>query len=517
MFAVGILMSLVTFAVVIFCVIVAVRFGIQWVISDQLPLLKKQYGSDEQDIDELAKQGKKSRASWGKNITTSPITRLILIAVICLAAIIPLSLLKEFTQERGKYAGYALLRVSGSWGSDQLMRGPAIWIPYEQLETINEKVIGDDGIEQTRTKSIWQKHYRAFLPDVLDIATKMESQNRYSGIYPVPVYTADIQLKGKMPKLSFDDLRQDQIKVDWASAVLVTSVSDNIGLKEAGNLSIGEQTSEANSGLSEVVRTSDSRGFHYGFLADECSQISCEFSYNLKLNGTDSLKFAPMGKQTNLTITSPWPHPSFLGQGLPDKKDISEQGFNAYWQISNLVRSYSQVIKDAELRQFNEYTIGVGLVQPVNPYSMTLRAVKYGLFVIGVTLIGMFVFEQSIQRNLHIVQYLVVTAALSLFYLTLLSLSEHLGFNGAWIAASIVIITMVSIYIGLALKSSKYAIGLAAFMAGVYTVMYALLRLEDYALLVGTVILLIIMVIVMNITRKLTDQKPPTELTPPHL
>ncbi|MFV0321210.1 MAG: cell envelope integrity protein CreD [Alphaproteobacteria bacterium] len=520
MIVVGIFAFLAILALCAIGIAIAVRFGVQWAISAQLPIIKKYLATpdttilneslpDGSELSETTEIDDNIKSFRFENVTSHPLVRLIFMGIICLAAMVPLTILDELIQDRSQYAEHATMRVAESWGNSQLVRGPAIWVPYQRLEVINDKIIDKDGNETFKTRNVWAKHYRLFLPNELNLTTDLQTQTRYSGIYPVPVYTAKITASGQLPKLSFDGLEEGQIKVDWSAAVLVTSVSDAIGLKGAAPLTIGNENTDANSGIPNVANSGSSKGFYYYFDAQNCAQTQCDFNFDFELNGVKSLGFSTTGKQTTIQTSSNWPHPSFVGNGLPDNKSINSQGFEAEWHVSNLVRSYPQIGDDyTGLDQFNEYTVSVDLVQPVNPYSMTIRAVKYGLLVIGMTLIGMFVFEQSINRQMHIVQYLIVVAALSLFYLTLLSLSEHIGFNNAWIAASAVIITMVCSYVGLVLKSKKYAFGLALFMAGVYTVMYALLRLEDYALLVGTVILLIIMIVVMNVTRKLNNKKP---------
>ncbi len=507
MFVIGIFITLAVIALVALAVALAVKFGVQWAILGNLPLIRSYMKGEEID-----KKKQKLFDDFNlKALFSTPLVRLIFIGIICLISLIPIDMLTEVSHDRSKNAEYAVERVAQSWGEKQNVRGPAIWLPYKELTTITETVKDENDNEITKEKQVWVEKNRMFLPDDLEITANIETQTRISGIYPVPVYTAQVNISGRFPQLGFKKSDGNIIpqQTDYMG-ILAIGVSDMKGLKKVGALSLNNAAGEkievgALSGLTGGAGSG--KGMHY-LIPKECAQSACTFSLDLELNGVQLIDFSTTGRETKLNINSDWPHPKFYGDGLPDEKEISDKGFKANWHVGHLVRSYPQIGDEhTGMKQFDEYKLGVNLMQPVNPYSMVLRSVKYALLLIGLTLIGMFVFEQAINKRLHIAQYLVTTGALSLFYLTLLSLSEHIGFLRAWITASLIIIAMVSIYVGSALKALKPAIGLAIFMGAVYTVMYALLRLEDYALLVGTGILLILMVVVMWVTRKLNQEK----------
>ncbi len=504
----GVLITIIVAVAAIVMVIIAVKFGVQWAISSQLPVIKKYMGHDpnesEEDkrsaIKEAQQQLKRFRF---KHVLSHPMFRLFFIGVICVLSIIPITILEDVISDRSYYASRAMERVSKSWGGTQLIRGPVVIVPYQELVTIQTNKKNDKGETVKGVEKVWRTKQRMFLPDTLELTADMKTQMRISGIYPVPVYATDLRIAGELPKLSFEDKSSSEVKVNWEAVTLSVGVSDSIGLKRVGLLNVMDSDFSANPGLPSAV-TDVKSGFYYQFNAKNCAKNNCSFGIDLTLHGTESFKVSSVGKLTGFNMTSDWPHPKFTGDGLPDEKQISDEGFEAQWQISNFVRSYPQVSDNINLHSFNEYTVGVELIQPVNPHSMSNRAVKYGLLVIGLTLIGMFVFEQVINKRLHVVQYFVVTSALSLFYLTLLSLSEHIGFLSAWVVASIVITLMVSGYVGMALKKIKQTSVLALFIIAIYTTVYALLRMQDYALLVGTIVLLIILSIVMMVTYKMS-------------
>ncbi len=500
---------LVVLIIMVIILLLAIKFGVQWAILGNLPFIKSYLKGENNE--KLEKSDESKQKIWTNlsfsNLLSSSFVRLLFIGIICLTALIPIEILTDLAYERSRSADYAVARVAKSWGEKQNVRGPAIWLPYKELTTYEEIKKDKNGNKMTTNKEVWTDKYRMFLPDDLEITADIKTQTRKSGIYPVPVYTANMNIKGRLPKLINENVTyKDNIRI------FTIGIKDTKGLKKVSSLWIkneaGEEKKiEALSGLTNIISKGRGKGLHY-LIPKICAQSSCDFSFDIELNGVQSIDFSTTGKETKLNINANWPHPKFYGQGLPDKKEITEQSFKANWHVGNLVRSYAQMSDSniASMKQFDEYILGVDLIQPVNPYSMVLRSVKYGLLLIGLTLIGMFVFEQIINKRLHIVQYLVTVGALSLFYLTLLSLSEHIGFLNSWIAASVIIILMVCSYVSAALKAVKPAIGLAVFMGAVYTIMYALLRLEDYALLVGTFILLIFMIIVMRVTRKLNHK-----------
>lgn len=508
MFVIGIFVALALMALAAFGVALAVKFGVQWAILGNLPLIKNYIKGENTENEEIHHKEKKRLEGFNlQNILSSPLVRLIFIAIICLASIIPLAILEDVSKDRSRYANYAVERVASSWGSEQAFRGAAVWIPYKERTIVADIKKDKDGNETQTEKEVWVEKNLMILPSELNIDTHIQTETRMSGIYPVPVYTANIKVSGYWPAM-IEVQDSDDKKYEAERAIVAVGITDMKGLKKVSELNMGEAKIEAMSGLREGA--GKGKGFHYMLpdILTQCGQKLCAFSFDMELNGVSGLNFSTTGKETYLHIKSNWAHPKFYGSGLPDEKQISDDGFEASWNVGNLVRSYPQIgANHIGMKQFDEYILGVELIQPVNPYSMVLRSVKYGLLVIGLTLIGMFIFEQAIKKELHIVQYLVTTGALSLFYLTLLSLSEHMGFLWAWIGASLIIIVMVCSYVGSALRAIKPAIGLAIFMGGVYMVMYALLRLEDYALLVGTAILLMAMIVVMRVTRKLNQRK----------
>ncbi len=434
--------------------------------------------------------------------------KLLIIGFICLISLIPLEILNDIINERSRYATSAMQEVSKSWGKAQTLSGPIVHVPYKQKRIVTETVEDKDSegkiIEKTITKEYWDQKNRVFLPDVLKVNVDQAIETRKRGIFEIPLYEAQFDIKGSLPLIDFSDKSEDIITIQWNLAEISFLVGDTVGIKHVDDLTINGENNIALSGFGSLVLPRGYGGFHFQKLDEQCQNIKCAFSIAGKLNGAGKFSFAPIARHNVLEISSSWPHPKFMGDGLPESHNITDQGFTATWKIGNLVRSYPQISNDISGVEFlNEYTVGFETITTVDHYSMAIRSAKYGILIVGLTLFALFIFEYGLGVRIHTVQYLVVSGALFLFYLMLLSLSEHTELVKSWAIAAGVISTMISVYISVIIRSLRYGFVLFSYLIGVYTVMYALLKLEDYALLIGTLILILVMIVIMFVTRKL--------------
>lgn len=222
----------------------------------------------------------------------------------------------------------------------------------------------------------------------------------------------------------------------------------------------------------------------------------------MNVAGSGSFNFAPFGEKTRVSMTSTWPHPSFQGDSLPDQHSITNEGFSADWDIPHLARNYPQAwMDDSEEVNVSEFIAGVSMFEPVSLYSQVTRAVKYGILFIGLTFLTLLIVELAINKRMHIVQYGLIGISLCLFFLVLLSLSEHIAFAKAYIAAAALTITMICVYTAAVLSSVARGAGVGVLLVSLYAVLYSLLKLEDYALLVGTALLVVVVMVLMIVTR----------------
>jgi len=227
-----------------------------------------------------------------------------------------------------------------------------------------------------------------------------------------------------------------------------------------------------------------------------------QFSIPIKINGSEYLSFEPVGKSTSVNIRSDWHSPSFEGAFLPDQREISANGFTAQWQVLDLNRPYPQQWKNTEVATFGNSGMAVRLIKPVDEYLKNTRSAKYAILVIGLTFMLYFFFEVLRKLFIHPFQYLLVGLALTIFYMLLLSLSEHVGFNNAYLISSFATIGLICGYSFSVLRLRRLVFQLFGLLVAIYGFIFVLLQLEDFALLAGSIGVFIALAAVMYGSRK---------------
>ncbi len=231
---------------------------------------------------------------------------------------------------------------------------------------------------------------------------------------------------------------------------------------------------------------------------------SYDFSFPLELNGSLGVFFAPLGRETNVSLASNWPSPSFQGNWLPTEFEVHAEGFNSNWAIASLGRNYPQkwTSQSNFTKEMEQSSFGVDLFVPVDVYRMSERSVKYASLFLLLTFLSLWMFEVLAQQPIHSLQYLLVGAAMCIFYLLILSISEHVGFVGTYVLASLAVAGLITAYCAAVLKSAGRALVVGTIVAALYAYLYILLNNEDYALLIGSAGLFLILALVMYLTRK---------------
>jgi inner membrane protein len=228
------------------------------------------------------------------------------------------------------------------------------------------------------------------------------------------------------------------------------------------------------------------------------------FSFDLKLRGSQNLSFVPLGRTTEVSIQSPWESPSFTGNFLPDWREINQDGFRARWKIFELNRNLPQSWIDTDLSaKMNDSAFGFDLLLPLDDYQKSMRSAKYAGMTIALTFLVFFLVEVLNKRKIHPFQYILVGLALCIFYVLLVSISEHSNFNFAYIISALGTISMISLYSLSVFKKRKLSIVLLVTLFGIYCFLYVTLQLSDYALLMGSFGLMLILGITMYFTRKI--------------
>jgi inner membrane protein len=341
------------------------------------------------------------------------------------------------------------------------------------------------------------------LPENLNISGSIAPEKRYRGIFEVIVYNSDISLDGDFSTLNIKDFDIEAKDLHLNNAFLSIGISDLRGIEEQIDLKWGENTKVFNPGTITTNIISSGINAPLNISVNSNGDILSEpFAFNVKLKGSEYLRFVPVGKITDVELKSDWSTPSFDGAFLPDHRTVSDSGFVANWNVLHLNRNYPQAWLNSEHR-VQESAFGVDLLLPVDNYKKSERSIKYAILFIGLTFLVFFFIEIINKKRVHPIQYILVGLALCLFYTLLLSISEHSSFNFAYLASSVLTIGLISAYTKTVLKSTS----LTGLMSGILTILYlfiyVIIQLEDYALLMGSIGLFIILALVMYFSRKI--------------
>ncbi len=454
--------------------------------------------------------------------------KLVILGFLVLASLLPLQSIRGLVLERQETSVAAEENIVSAWGGEQRIIGPVLVVPFT-VDFMNPNagpLDTETGITYAEDGEYSDNDRLFIMPDSLSIDTELHPQIRRRGIYETVLYTAETTISGAFAPQDLEAIRNaDRGNLLWNEARIEVYVFNRRGIINASDIdwngvSLPFQTGDSEN--SELVASIPPLEF-----AQTTQPLM--FSFRLKLKGSRSFGFTPLGGKTTATIRSPWPHPSFYGGFPPIETAVTSEGFEARWEISRFERELKWLWlgNDDTIEQirFRATITGalVGLVDPVDHYLKSERSVKYGvLFVILVSSV-LFVFEIVSGARLHPVQYGMVAAALCLFFLLLLSLSEAIGFGAGYLLAAGLTVALLSYYIAAVLRSLRRGAGLAGLLAVVYGYMYVILRSEDHALLLGTLLLFAALAGAMFVTRRFDwyavsgrlPGAPNTETSPP--
>ena len=421
----------------------------------------------------------------------------VMIGVIVLLLLVPLALLRGLVSERASLREQAYTRVAEGWGGNGVVGGPMLIVPMQR--TVVERVDDKDVTRVVRSDLY-------LLPARVDmkIDLQMEDEPRYVGIYAVPVYLADVQMAGEFDYAALRELASNpgpNVQYFWNRSRLLLPLSQVRSLREVRQATFAGQTVKLGPGRAAVYRGIET----HVDLSQLITTASTGFEFHTVIAGSRDLSMLPLGSTTTMQLHSNWPHPSFHGAFLPAEHSITPAGFAARWQVLELNRSFAQTFSEFDVNEatLTEASFGVGLYQAVDVYQRVERAVKYALLFIALTFLTFFAWEQITRNPLHPLQYLLIGLALSLFYLLLIALSEHISFVVAYVVAAASLAALIGVYVAGALRSSMRGSVAALAMSAVYGLLYALVLSEDYALLLGAIVLFVALAAVMLVTRRI--------------
>ena len=434
--------------------------------------------------------------TWIKNSVT---LKLITVTILMLLLLIPSSMIKSIISERENLNNEAIIEVSSKWAEGQEIQGPILTIPliYEDIK--------DDNIYQI-TK------YWHILPEELNITGIIEPETLRRGIYEIVVYKSDLSVSGVFElNKSVDQTKLKEIQYD--KAFLTIGISDLRGIEDQIHLEWNKQNLEAQPGskISQMIYSGVTINLpDIEMLIDK----TVEFNFKMNLQGSQYMSLIPLGNTTNVNISSNWQSPSFNGNFLPDDREVTNEGFTANWKILQLNRNFPQTwIGSKHEEKMQNSAFGVNLIMPLDDYQKSMRSAKYAAMTIALTFLIFFLVEILNGRKIHPFQYVLVGLGLVLFYVLLVSISEHSNFNIAYIISSVAIVSMITLYSYSIFRVRKLTFLLFTTLVGIYGFLFVTLQLADYALLMGSAGLTLILGLTMYFTRNVNWYKLNIETT----
>jgi inner membrane protein len=440
------------------------------------------------------------------SIFQSATARMIMVGFLSLFLLIPLEFVKNLINERSLRKQEVVNEVANLWGKDVQFYGPMLKIPYK---TIIETEVEDAKTKKTTIQRKLAYDFVYFFPETLNNKSNVKKNTSLKrGIYNNVVFTTNMNFDGNFAKLNCQKLGIKPEDIIWEKTVIVVKTTNLKSIKSDLKIKLNEQTLSFESKPSEendIYGTLETDFFDYKLLS---KNENLDFSFNMTYNGSNSLEFVPVGKVTNVSIDSDWESPSF--DGAFSKNDTTftstPKGFHADWKVLEINRPFSQQFT-SKIPNLTEYAFGVTLIETVNEYQQNERVSKYGFLVIALTFIVFFMIQSISKIKIHIFQYSMIGLALIMFYTLLISITEHSSFALAYLIASISVIAMIILYSISILQNKKFPMFIGLSLIALYTFIFVIIQLENYALLVGSIGLFMILGAIMYFSRRIDWNK----------
>lgn len=428
-----------------------------------------------------------------KSLKNNLYFKIVTIFIIALLLLIPTSMIESLIFERENTQKEAISEVSSKWGEEQTISGPFISIPYT-------KFVKEFSKKDSAEKLVPVKDFIHVLPNVLNINGNINPEERNRGIYEIVVYNSKVNISGKFSSINLSEFDIPKENIQFDKAYLTVGINDLRGIEEQINLKWNTKTVSFNPGVTnnDIVKS----GINAPVTVSLNDSLEYGFSFDINLKGSQLLYFTPVGKVTDINMSSSWKNPSFNGAFLPDTRTVSDSGFKANWNVLHLNRNYPQAWIGSKFNIDNS-AFGINLLLPVDNYQKSYRSIRYAILFIAFTFMVFFFIEILNKVFIHPIQYILVGIALIVFYSLLLSISEHLKFNLAFIISAIATLLLIAGYVKAILKSTQLTYLISSILLILYSFIFIIIQLQDFALLIGSIGIFIILGLVMYFSRKI--------------
>lgn len=449
---------------------------------------------------------------WSASIQESISIKLITIAILVLMLLIPTEWVKDLITERQDRAQDAINEVSSSWAGRQSITGPVLIIPY----TYSQSLPNGEGTESYTDKVF-------FLPENFSVKGDVLPDVRHRGLFDVVIYKTDLTLTARFNMPDFKALGIQPENVHWQDAKIAMAISDARGIQTLPNLSIGQQQlttaftddlgfsiqgylpseTQTSKGSTRIPKEAPltSQGLIAALPWQSADDFISDLTLMISMRGSQQLNFIPAAQSTTVHLKSPWSSPSFSGTYLPDEDEVTDTGFTAQWKVLHLTQNFAtQWIGNGHAITGDEF--GVRLLMPVDQYQKSMRTSKYAILIIVLTFVSLFLVEIIRKVRIHPFQYILIGAALIVYYTLLLSISEQLGFNTAYWIATGATITLISLYASSFLPNAGLIVLFTSLISVFYAFIFVIILQQDLSLLLGSIGLFLVIAAIMYFSRK---------------
>jgi inner membrane protein len=434
---------------------------------------------------------------WLKHSITA---RMIIVGILVLVLLIPLTYVNLLIEERDHRQNNVVNDINSKWGDEIIIYGPILKIPYKtysEKSTFNEKT--QTYLKETQTHI----NYVYVFPETLNSEADVSSKKLHLGNFESAVFTTKMALSGYFNPLDLSIKDIEEKDIVWNKATILYKTTNLKGIKTEMAISLNGNKYDLETNFSDNNKLSLDE-LESNYVNGELLKSKFNFKINVMYDGSESIRIIPVGKTTTMLMTSNWADPGFIGNYSPDDetRSITKDGFKVNWKVLSINRAFSQMYfnKVPNLRQF---AFGTKFVVLVDEYQKSERSAKYGFLVIGLTFLLFFLIQTMSKISIHPFQYLMIGLALVMFYTLLVSISEHSNFLKAYLIAGISVVTLITVYSKSILKNIKFPFLIGLSLTSLYSFIYVIIQLENYALLVGSIGLFVILALVMLVSRKI--------------
>ena len=416
----------------------------------------------------------------------------IAIAVLILILLIPGAMIQNLIEERQERSLQTVRIIYDKWSQSQTLCAPILVVPYttRKLDSAQRPYLEAGTLYVT--------------PVELKINAALTPVERYYGIYKAILYKSDIRFEGYFSEL--ENLKIDNSTLHFDKAQIAIGITDLRGITQNPDFKVNNIALETTVGEVNLGAYSHNAYISGKSLVANLKEIdlseNLRFNCTMQLNGSGAINFIPVGQNTAVTVTGQWQSPSFTGIFSPEST-IDKEQFTASWNILSFNREIPDKWSNHNAVNLIDNSFGVNLIETVDHYQQNMRTAKYALMFIALTLVVFFFAEIFTKKTIHVFQYVLVGIALILFYSLLLSFSEQIGFSWAYFVASVATISMITAYFHSLIKQIPATITLAGIMFILYTFMYIILQVQDFALLFGSIFLFVILGVIMFVSNKI--------------